>query len=158
MLKLLGALIVFATFCEAGRRKAQKLSDRVKDLLGLEDGLIIMQNEISGLMSTLPEAVSKAACCSPIFIKVSENLSAMSPKEAFEKASEVLEKDERRIIMSFASGLLADDAQGQLRNISVCRERLSMVRDKAEKKRDALSKLYTAAGALAGAAVVIILL
>ena len=121
--KVIGAIGVFAASSAIGLIKSAQLGARVKFLESMSDALLVLETEISAALTPLPLAMERAARAQPLFGKAAGYMhSGLCADEAFLKALEETEyeESERGALESFASGLLAPDCEGQLKNIALC--------------------------------------
>lgn len=160
LVKLCGCAALIAGCALIGAGKASSLSQRVKALMGLEQALLIFEGEIEYKLSPLCDACAAAAHSdiSGVFKGSLADMPRLGAAKAFEGSvsSCSLEKDEAAALSAFAAGMTSPDKLGQLQNARLCRERIKGVLKTAQEKKQQLYKLYSASGALLGAAVAIL--
>ncbi len=158
VLKFIGAGAVFSACCAIGIIKSAQLGSDVKFLEGIDDALLILENEISAALTPLPLAMEKAARAEPMFGRAAEYMrGGESAYDAFTRAAGGCTGGTLATLQSFATGLWAEDCEGQLKNISLCRARIKKEILTAAEKKDKLQRVYTGFGALGGIAAVIML-
>lgn len=162
ILKLLGSIGVFLGCSAMGAYKGAQLVQRVKVLSGIEESLLILENEISITLTPLPDAMKRASLVdlSGIFEEAAIIMGEKSASESFKQAVKKAKifKDEEDTLIGFAEGLKAEDKDGQLKNIALCKQRINKIKEEATERKNRLQKLYMTSGALSGAAAVIIML
>lgn len=162
LIKLIGAAALVGGCFAVGKSGADKLANRVQVLMGLEEALLIFEGELLYKLTDIKDAFLAASVCdiSGIFKKSAENTVKMGAVKAFRTGimSAKLEKEETAALNAFASGLSSPDVEGQVKNAALCRERIKAILRIAKEKKERCSKLYTASGFFAGAAMVILLL
>ena len=161
-LKLLGSLMLLTGSVAAGLYKAKELSDRVKVLYGLQDALLSFENEIRYRLAPMSEALCSAASSdiSGIFKGAAECLPECDATAAMKHAAGTcsVSGEERAALMSFAEGLSAGDAEGQIKNALLCRERIQRILKDAEDRKKRLYKLYCISGGVSGAALLLLII
>ena len=161
-LKTTGAILLLIASAAAGMAKAQELSRRVKILCALQDSLLVFENEIRYRLSPMREALLGAASndLSGVFLAAAESLNKMGAAASMKKAvgTSTLKYEEKDVLLSFAAGLFAEDAEGQIKNAALCRDRINKILKSAEDRRARLYKLYCISGGMTGIAVVLLMI
>lgn len=162
LVKFLGAAALVGGCFAVGKSNADKLSRRVRILMGLEEALLIFEGEMTYTLPEIKEALESASVCdiSGVFGKSAGNTERFGAVNAFRKGVEAagLDKEEKGALFAFATGLSSQDIEGQIKNAALCRERIRAIVKKAKEKKEKCEKLYTASGLLTGIAAVIMLL
>ena len=162
IIKLLGGGMLLCASTAAGILKAHELTRRVKVLCALQDGLILFENEIRYRLSPMREALVSAASAdiSGVFASAADNLNKTGAVSAMKQAvwTSTLGDGEKEALLSFASGLSAEDADGQIKNAALCRERIRKTLKSAEDRRARLYKLYCISGGISGAALLLLII
>ena len=160
--KLFGASLFLIGAVLSGVIRAQALSYRVLILTGIYDALIAFENEIRYKLSPMQSALSAAAAhdISGIFKAAAEGVSTLGAVSSMKRAAGTgsLTQDERRAIISFAEGLSAEDAEGQIKNAALCRERINKILQNAEQRKTRLYKLYIVSGGVCGVAALLLII
>lgn len=145
-----------------GIEKAQELSRRVKVLCSIQDGIISFENEIRCRLSPMREALLSAASpdISGVFLSAAEGLNKMGAAASMKQAvgTSTLQSEEKDALLSFAEGLSAEDAEGQIKNAALCRERIDRILKSAEDRKKRLYKLYCVSGGVCGAAILLLII
>ncbi len=160
MAKLLLSLgILLGAWC-IGQGRNAVFRRRLFTLRQFADGLTCMESEIRSFCAPLPRAFAAAGSVCPIFAHAAALSETETPEKAFSLALSTLdqEKEALDILFSFARGFSFADAQGQLQNIAHCRTRLLTYIERTESEFFRLEKLYSGAGIMTGALIVILLL
>lgn len=171
LLKIIGVTIILITSTGIGYKMAEKLEGRLRDLRSFGLGLQILEREIAFLSSSLPDAMIKISYikgnASAIFRECGEILKEKQGycvQEAWEMAFDrlyrdtFLEDEDRMILIELGKSLGAYDIENQTQNIKNISSQLQIQEQKAEVNIEKNSKLYKSLGALAGLAIVIVLL
>ncbi len=160
MTKLLLSLVILLGAWCIGQSKGALFRRRLSVLRQFTDGLTCMESEIRSFCTPLPRAFAAAGAACPIFARAAALSETEPPEKAFllSLSSFDQEKEALRILSSFARGFSLADAQGQLENITHCRQRLLTYIERTESEFFRLEKLYSGAGIMTGALIVILLL
>lgn len=162
LFKIIGSISVLAACSAIGISKSCELVRRVRVLAGIEESLLILESEISGVLTPLPEAMRIAARAdiSGIFMDAAEGMKSKGADESFSEAvkKSSVGAEEEGALLGFAAGLLSADKEGQLKNINLCRQRIKSIMKRAEETRERLQRVYIGSGALCGIAAVIMLI
>jgi stage III sporulation protein AB len=172
IMKLTGGLIVMAASSLIGYILSTDFARRPQQLRALKWMLQMFENEISYMSNTLRVAFLRIAernsgVVADIFrltaamLKESNGINA---SEAWERAVQniapksAFKPEDIEIIKDFGKILGSSDLEGQIKNIRLTINQLSIQESKAEEMRKKNEGLYRKLGLLAGAAIVIILL
>lgn len=167
MLKLLGALLVGGSCVMLGRILAAQLY-RHKDLLaGLQQGLLLLEKEISFSATPLPQALRRAAQgaggAAALFEQSAAQLAqgqGLTAAEAWHSALQPyraqLLADEYADLQAFAAGLGLSDSENQLKRIELTRIKLAAAEQRAQEACQQQGKVRKSLGWALGAALILI--
>lgn len=162
MEKVIGSLLIAFGCVLAGMLKKLDLAKRKTLLSDIEDSLLLLENEISAMLSPLPRAMKRSGIgrAEKFFNTAADLIDEKGAAEGFITAVDEWGfcDEERQALCAFGAGLGAVDMEGQIKNISLCRKRISIALGRAQNDHDRLGKLYIGAGAMSGALIVILLI
>ena len=168
MTKLLGAVLILACCGIAGQWAVQRLKGRVRFLVGLQQGLLTLEKEISYSSTAMSQALGRAAetaeSAGPLFQKAAELLrqgDGLTAGEAWERAVSVqgpLDAELLELLRLPGSGLGLSDSESQVKQLELCRERLREAERQAASREQQYGKVYQALSWGCGAVLVLFLL
>lgn len=169
MLKLLGASLTAAACAWIGFRGADLLSRRCRAIRELENGLVLLEQELELHAMPLPELLERLStrtdgCAREMFTSCVlglERLEETTFSEVWRKsvnACSVSGRDCIQCLLPLGETLGRCDADAQIRAISAVRERLDMLARFAYEDYRRQSGVYRALGVSGGAFLIILLL
>ena len=172
LLKLIGSLMIIGASSFIGYALAKDLKTRQQELRQFQGQISMLENEIRYMSNPLADAFEKIAegksgSSSVIFLKAAEimkNEAGSSAPDAWKRAVEAcishtsLNKEDEKIIKSFANMLGGSDTEGQLKNIRNFTGMLENQQKNADEKYKSTAPVYRKLGVLFGIAIVILLL
>ncbi|MDO4733291.1 MAG: stage III sporulation protein AB [Bacillota bacterium] len=165
-MRILGAVMILLSGGIAGLWAVKRLKARVQLLLGLQQGLLALEKEISYSVTAMGEALEKSAAAAgsagSFFRRAGKLLSGahgLSAEEAWSRAleEEALDAELRGLLSLPAAGLGLSDKETQVRQLELCRERLLAAEKEAKAGEERYGRLYQAMG-WGGAAVLVLFL
>lgn len=172
LLKLIGSLMVICASSLIGCALAKDLKARKQELRQLQGQICMLENEIRYMSNPLADAFEKIAesnsgKTAAIFQKAAEimkNEAGASASDAWKRAVEAcishtsLNKEDEKIIKSFANMLGGSDTEGQLKNIRNFIGMLERQQKNADERCSSTAPVYRKLGVLFGITIVILLL
>jgi stage III sporulation protein AB len=172
MMKLLGCLLIIGASSLIGVVFAEELKKRAIQLRELQNAVLLLQNYIGFVHSTLPEAFQKISerCSEPISYlfeevgkklqcnEVSSILEAFSIALSNQKNSFKLKKEDKDILLDLARGMEESDLEGHKKIFLLVDENLRKNIEEADCLINKNAKLYRYLGFSFGAVVAILLI
>lgn len=171
LLKLLLSIIIFSTCTSIGFFYGNKFSNRLENLIYLEQCLKILETEIIYGSTPLPEALSNVyskgnAKVSFIFEEIKEDLLMNKRKQVYESFLSIkellydklyLKKPDVEIFISLGRVLGTSDREDQQKNFVLILNQISSLILEAKEERNKNEKLYRSLGLITGIGIIIIL-
>ncbi len=163
-------IIIFIAFCISfyiGNLISKKYTLRLKELKDIKNALNIIENKIKFTYEPLPDIFIQTSKMvsqniSQIFMQASNNMKTENAEEAWEQSVESattnLNAEDLENIKSFGKMLGKTDKEGQISRIELTKTFIEMQIEKAKVEEQKNAKLYKTLGAVAGLAIVIILI
>lgn len=164
-MKLLGCCIIAAVCSAGGMLAAGRLSQRVNQLRLLVQLLNDMMNQLRYTLPTVGDMLQSLATqpCYQTLAFLTYAADALS-HEPFPHSWQTalhenpLPREEQAILLQVGSTLGSTDLDGQLSALSLCREQLQNLLQRAETRQQSHSTLYRSMGLLTGLFLVILLI
>lgn len=170
MFKMIGALCVFGSCGYLGLRIGHIYKIRTELLRSLQNGLNLLETEISYSSTPLPFALERVGKHLPgessfLFQKAARVLlidKGATASEAWEEGIKALEREvplreeEITILTLFGKGLGSSAKEEQMKNIALSREQLRMVEKTAWEEREKNQKLWQYMGFCLGTVIILI--
>lgn len=172
MYKALGALLVIGSFGYAGLRVGRVFRLRTDLLRNLQNGLNLLETEISFAATPLPIAMQRVGeklsqeSAIPFLhaARLLREAAGITADEAWEEGirqltrSIPLTKEELSILIVFGRSLGSSSKNEQIKNIALAREQLSMQEKQAWEARNKKERMWQYLGFCLGAVVVLVLM
>lgn len=172
VLKMIGSIMVIISSSILGYLLSEDCSKRPLQLKTLQNMIQMLENEIRFLSSCIPDAFKRIGQSTddPVayfFIASCEYLtndSGLNASKSWEMAVEnniwntALNKEDKGILINFGRMLGNSDSEGQIKNIRLLLEQLSLQEEKAEENKKKNETLYKTIGFLGGIATVLALI
>ncbi|WP_353892386.1 stage III sporulation protein SpoIIIAB [Proteinivorax hydrogeniformans] len=171
MLKVMGAAVLIAATTSYGFQKAQKLQQRTTALRVFQNGLAMLQTEVSYGHTPLPKALKNVAYTLPspqkeFFINISYNLEKCDGFMLERYWSEELKKDtyqfltdrDKDILQTLGFSLGKSGIDEQLKHISLTLNKLNAAEQESEQQYKKNGKMWKYLGFFTGLALVLVLL
>lgn len=172
MLRIVGACCILAGCGWFGFNKGEEFRQRTVILRHLQNGLNLLETEISYGQTPLPVALTRIAtklkgaaqipfACSAQLLKDNMGLTAA---EAWEEGVRSLNSafsltgEDKSILLLFGQGLGCSAREEQLKNIALVQEQLRMAETAAEEARAKNQKMWQALGICSGGVLVLLLI
>ncbi len=159
MLKLVGAAVVLLAAGLIGMKKYNDLYERRRNLCIVRDGAQKIENTLRCMCAPLYDCfLSAGSFFEKAAILVAEG---MMPSEAVREATRSVSfftKEDKEIFERFANGLCAQDALGQLANLSLFIKELDINIERAQKDVNTKGTLFVKGSILTAAALVLIII
>lgn len=171
MVKLIGALIVFAACLLLGFHRAALYADRPKHIRQCIQALQRLETEISYGVTPLPQALQRTsqAIAEPmgsIISQAAENLlrndskpTAVCWAEAMKQGWDhtAMKSAEQAVMLQLGSTLGISDRNDQLKHIHLATQQLQSEETLAKEEQQRYEKMWRSLGALGGALIVIMM-
>lgn len=159
MLKLVGAAVVILAAGLIGMKKYNDLYERRRNLSVVRDGALKIENTLRCMCAPLYDCFLSAGS----FFEKAAILMAdgMMPPEAVIEASysvSFFTKEDKDVFKRFADGLCAQDAQGQLVNISLFIKELDINIERAQNDVNTKGTLFVKGSILTALALVLMII
>ena len=158
MFKILGAVTVIFSSVLFGMKKYNDFFERKKILQELSDGCRHIESQLRCMCAPLCDCFGSGG---EFFGKGADLIEGgMLPEEAVKAVAyqtSALNREDLRIIESFAEGLCAEDCAGQLSNLAVFEKRLNKQLENAQTELNVKGKLCVKGSILVAAALVLLL-
>jgi stage III sporulation protein AB len=168
MLRLLGALCIFAACISVGRQQARKLEKRRLFLRGAHQGLLALMREIdygaTPMNQALPAAAEMAGPAAPVFLAAAGFLvhgNGCTAGEAWQNAlgaTDEIHAEDKRLLALAGEGLGISDAAQQLKSLELLRLRIENAETEAAQAAIRYGKIWRTMGWSSGALLVLLLL
>ncbi|WP_350344658.1 stage III sporulation protein SpoIIIAB [Proteinivorax tanatarense] len=171
MLKIIGAVVLIAATTSYGFQKAQKLQQRTTALRVFQNGLSMLQTEVSYGHTPLPEALKNVACALPspqkeFFINISANLEKCDgfmlqrywTEELKKEAYHFLTVRDKDILQTLGFSLGKSGIDEQMKHISLTLNKLNAAERESEIEYKKNGKMWKYLGFFTGLALVLVLL
>ena len=171
MIKIIGALMIICGTAAWGLGSAAKMRNRVTTLNSLIESLDVMRDEICVNLTPLPKVMELTGKTAPkpagqFYKNVASKIGEISQKGFYgiwmqaldENSSMTLGNEERDVLVRLGAGLGKYDFDSQGRIIMSAKRNLERIEEKAEKEKNANSKLHTFLGIAAGMMAVVVLI
>lgn len=172
MYKLFGAFLIIIGCTYGGLKVAETYRKRAEFLRYLQNGLNLLETEISFSSTPLPLALNRISGklrgeSRLIFARASEALQrnrGLSANEAWEEGIDYLKehislnKEETDILVLFGHALGGSAREDQLKNIALTRRQLSLMEKNADEAKEKNQKMWQYLGFCTGAVIVLILI
>lgn len=159
MLKLVGAATVLLAAGLLGMKKYNDLNERRRNLCIVRDGAQKIENTLRCMCAPLYECfLSGGSFFEKAAVAMTDGL---MPSEAVREARRsigVFTKEDKEIIERFADGLCAQDASGQMANLSLFIKELDINIEHAQNDLNTKGTLFVKGSILAAAALVLIII
>ncbi|MBQ8831753.1 MAG: stage III sporulation protein AB [Oscillospiraceae bacterium] len=171
MIKIVGALLIICGTAAWGMSSVARMKNRVITLRSLITSLDIMRDEICVNLTPLPKVMELTGKAAPkpagkFFRNVASKTDDI-PQQGFfgiwmqaldDGCGMTLEEDERDVLIRLGSGLGKYDCDSQGRVIMTAKKSLERIEERAEKDKNANSKLHAFLGIAAGMMAVVVLI
>lgn len=172
MIKIYGALMVIGGCGYGGLKIGKGYRLRVEMLRGLQNGLHLLETEISYSSTPLPLALWRtgeklSGGPAELFLSAAGlllNKEVITASKAWEEGIKALQKsapasyEEINVLAVFGQSLGNSAKPEQLKNIELTREQLSMIEKQAAEARQKYERMWQYLGFCLGAMIVLILL
>lgn len=172
MYKFMGAILIIIGCTYAGLKVAETYRKRSELLRYMQNGLNLLETEISYSSTPLPLAMQRISEklrgeSRLIFARASDalrNNAGIRANEAWEEGIEYLKqhiflnREEIDVLSLFGQALGGSDREEQLKNIALTRRQLSLMEKAAEEARNKNQKMWQYLGFCMGAVIVLILI
>ncbi len=172
MLRLLGACCIIAGCGILGFSKGEQFRQRAEMLRCLQNGLNMLEADISYGSTPLPLALARVAekvggITQVPFAQAARLLkenNGLTAAEAWEEgvnkldAEFTLTTEEKSILILFGQGLGCSAREEQIKNITLAREQLRMAELAAEEARNKNQRMWQVMGLCTGGAIVLMLI
>ena len=171
MIKVIGALLIICGTTVWGMSSVSKMKNRVLMLRSLITSLDIMRDEICVNLTPLPKVMEIMGKASPKpasrFYKNIASKTEQIPQLGFfgiwmqaldESVGQTIGDEERDVLIRLGSGLGKYDFDSQGRVIMTAKKNLERIEERAEKEKNANSKLHAFLGVAAGMMAVVVLI
>ena len=170
MVKIIGAMMIICGTAAWGMGSVAKMKNRVMTINSLADSLGVMKDEICINLTPLPkvmEIVGKSSTkpASQFYRKVASKTSDIHEygffgiwMQALDEGNLTLGNEERDVLIRLGSGLGKYDCDSQGRIIASAKKSLERIGERAEKEKNANSKLHAFLGVAAGMMAVVVLI
>ena len=168
MLKLIGALCIFAACITAGKLQAHHLEKRRLFLRGAHQGLLALMREIdyaaTPMNQALPAAAEMAGGAAPLFLAAAKHLmqgDGCTAGEAWQIAlaeMEGIHDEDKRLLILAGEGLGISDATQQLKSLELLRLRIENAETDAATAATRYGRIWRTMGWSSGAVLVLMLL
>ena len=171
MIKIIGALMIVCGTAAWGIGSVMRMKNRVRTIRSFIDSADIIRDEICINLTPLVRVMEIAGQTAPapaaqFYRSVAENAKELSVQGFFgiwmkaleESRGLILGEEERTVLIRLGSGLGKYDCESQGRVISSAKKNLERIEDKAERERNANSKLHAFLGVAAGMMAVVVLI
>lgn len=171
-LKIIGSALVILSTSILGYYYGQQFSNRLKNLISLEQCIKLLETEIVYGATLLPEALENVYAkgdkkVSILFKKIKENLLTESNTDVYKSFYHVLEDlkrdlnfkdDDVKLLLALGRVLGSSDRRDQEKNFNFILKQLSVLQNNARIEREKNEKMFKGLGVLMGLAIIIILL
>lgn len=169
MLRLIGALLTAISCVVLGRIFSRELRRHCELLSALQQGLLLLEKEISFSATPLSQALQVAAAgagaARDLFVMSAEALRSgqgLTAAEAWQEAlmpwQNRLTEEEYMLLSAFAAGLGLSDSAHQLKRIELTRLKLAAAEAQARDNYARQGRVRQSLGWAAGAALILLLL
>lgn len=172
MLKIVGAILIIAGCTYGGMRIAETYRKRAELLRYLQNGLNLLETEISYSLTPLPLALKRISGklrgeSRLIFACASQALqrdTGLRANEAWEEGIEYLKKhiklnrEEIDVLTLFGQALGGSAREDQLKSIALTRKQLSLMEKAADEAKQKNQRMWQYLGFCTGAVIVLILI
>ncbi|NLJ99482.1 MAG: stage III sporulation protein AB [Tissierellia bacterium] len=170
--KFLGSLLIFSSTTWIGFYYGRKYSNRLRNLIHIEQCIKILETEIVYGATPLPEALTNIynkgnKKVSFIFQDIRDHLMNSGRGDVFHSFSSVIEplrdklnftEEDIEIFLSLGRVLGSSDRHDQEKNLKLILNQIKFLQDDAKIERDKHEKMFKNLGILTGLAIIIILI
>lgn len=171
-IKLLGSLLIFSSTTWLGFHHGTKYSNRLKNLIHIEQCIQILETEIVYGATPLPEALNNIyrkgnKKVSFIFQDIKDHLMNSGRGDVFNSFSSVIEplreklnftEEDVEIFLSLGRVVGSSDRQDQEKNFKLILNQIKFLQEDARIEKDKHEKMFKNLGILTGLAIIIILI
>ena len=170
MVKIIGAMMIICGTAAWGIGSVAKMKNRVATINSLADSLEVMKDEICINLTPLPkvmEIVGKVSGkpAAQFYRKVASKTSDIPQygffgiwMQALDEGGLTLGNEERDVLIRLGSGLGKYDCDSQGRIITSAKKSLERIGERAEREKNANSKLHAFLGVAEGMMAVVVLI
>jgi len=172
MFKLLGAFCILGSCGYIGVRISSIYKKRTEIFRFLQNGLTLLETEISYCSTPLPLALERVGKkinkdCQPLFVRAAAVLKenkGVTAAEAWQAGVEALghevplTKEEKELLFIFGHGLGGSAKEEQVKNIALTQKQLNVLEKAAEEEQARNQKMWQYLSFSIGAVIVLILI
>lgn len=157
IIKIFAILVIILLSVLLGYVKTTELSCRYSDIKSLIDALALLEGEIKTKNSELYDAFYKCAQIDNTGLFGELAVSSETDGDFMKLCDSIDRKlsdyNAKSAFLSFVTGLGAEDTDGQLANIKICKDRLMFVYNNIGSNIEKLKRIYFLSFALCGVAI-----